>query len=92
MAGKKKGRRRLPPASGPQANLAGVTLEGYVVGSWCPTPNPANSKPEAVSVELQVKLGGQPVSFFLRLKTPHAVDEMIQALLRHKRDVWPDSQ
>ena len=37
-----------------------------------------------------VNLKSTMLSFFLRLKSPAAVDEMIAALVRHRDDVWPD--
>ena len=80
--------RRLPPPGGPRGNLHGITVTEYVVGSWCPTPD-GSGPAEAVAIEIKTNI--PEVTFFMRLKTPAAVDEMIQALLRHKRDVWTDA-
>lgn len=80
--------KRLPPRSTTPRQLVGVTLESYTIGSWC-SSNDGSGTPEAVVLSLQMKeFSGE---IMLRLKTPSAVDTMIQALLRHKRDVWPES-
>lgn len=78
--------RRLPDPHGPRGHLVGMTVIGYSVGSWCPTPD--GSGP-ATAVVLQVNIDGMP-DMFLRLKSPAAVDELIAALQRHKADVWPE--
>lgn len=83
-------RRRLLPTGGPTA-LSGVAINSYTVGSWCPTPD-GSGPAEAVALSLQVQWRrDEEIDLVLRLKTPQAVDQMIQALLRHKRDVWPDA-
>jgi hypothetical protein len=65
----------------------GITVTEYIVGSWCPTPD--GSGP-AEAVALQLMTDRKDVSFFMRLKTPAAVDELCAALQRHKHDVWPE--
>jgi len=65
--------------------IVGPLVDGFHVASWCPTPD---SNPEAVAVLFEITGLGE---ICLRLKSPSAVDAMIQALLRHKRDVWPDA-
>jgi len=62
----------------------GYTIESYSVGSWCPTPD-GSGKPVAVSLALNIV--GMPV-MVMRLKTRHAVNEMIEALARHRDDVF----
>lgn len=85
-------RKRLPPATHGPRVLHGLTLKDYTVGSWCPTPD-GTGPPTAVGLTLRVELsGGTDMDLTMRLKTPEAVDGMIQSLLRHKRDVWPDSK
>lgn len=81
-----RGRRTM---TGPSGQKFGVSITGYTVGSWCPTPD-GSGPPEAVALELETKLNGQEVSMFMRLKSPQAVDDMVQALMSHKRHVWPD--
>ncbi len=67
--------------------LKGFKCLGYTVGSWC--PNSDGSGPTtAVAIEFEIE-GMMPL--ILKLNTPQAVDTLIQNLLRHKRDVWPDA-
>lgn len=83
-------KRRLPPPQGPSA-LHGLTLNSYSVGSWCPSRD-GTGPATAVGLSLHVQRSeGPEFDLVLRLKTPNAVDVMIQSLLRHKRDVWPDA-
>ena len=79
--------RRLPPPTRNPRTLMGPNLLGYTVGGWCPTPD-GSGPATAVGVSLEIEGLGDVV---LRLKSPAAVDEMVQALLRHKRSVWPDA-
>lgn len=79
--------KRLPPMNGPRP-LMGLSIDSYHIGSWCPSPD-GSGKPEAVALSLEIK--DFPGELILRLKSPQRVDEMIQALLRHKRDVWPNA-
>ena len=83
--------RALPAPHGASGQLFGVTVTEYTVGSWCPTPD-GSGPAEAVSMQFMtdVNLKSTMLSFFLRLKSPAAVDEMIAALVRHRDDVWPD--
>lgn len=69
----------------------GPTVTGYTVASWCNSPD-ASTPSVAVAIVMSTTLSGVPCDIVLRLKSPQRVDEMIQALLRHKRDVWPDAQ
>ncbi len=87
---KSKRKRRLPPPSGTQ-RLQGLTIESYSVGSWCPTPD-GSGPAEAVAIAINVRWNADvQAQFVMRLKSPEAVDAMIQSLLRHKRDVWPEA-
>lgn len=83
-----KKKQRLPPPSTTPQQLLGMQIESYHVGSWCPSPD-GTGPAEAVAIGLKIK--GLPHELILRLKSPERVDELIQLLLRHKRDVWPDS-
>ena len=78
---------------GPSGPLVGPRVLEYTVGSWTPTGD-GSGRPEAVAISLKVALfkGSPPVDFVVRLKTPEAVDRLIQMLLRHKRDAWPDAK
>ncbi len=80
-------KNRLPPAERGGRPLIGPTVKEFTVGSWCPTPD-GSGAPEAVAVSILLNNG---MDIVLRLKTPKSVDFMIQSLLRHKREVWPDA-
>lgn len=87
---KRKRKRRLPPMSGARS-LVGIGIREYAVGDWCPTTD-GSGPPEAVALSLELTgLGDAAVTAVMRLKSPEAVDTMVQALLRHKRSVWPDA-
>lgn len=70
---------------GPRPIGLGATIEGYTVGSWCPSQD-GSGLPTAVAFELRVE-GIPPL--VMRLKSPSAVDDLIAALIKHRRDVWP---
>ena len=78
---------RLEPMGGPHA-LAGPNVKGFTVGSWCPTPD-GSGPPTCVAMSIKLESGADIV---MRIKTPERVDEIIQMLLRHKRDVWPHAR
>lgn len=59
----------------------------FTVGSWCPTVD-GSGPATAVAIVIETVSAGHLV---LRIKSPERVDELIQMLLRHKRDVWPDA-
>lgn len=80
-------KHRLPPPSGPSGEMRGRNVKGYSVGSWCPTPD-GSGPAVAVGIAIHLETGEDLV---FRMETARAVDDMIQLLLRHKRDVWPDS-
>ncbi len=85
-------KNRLPPPSQGPKSLHGPNVLAYTVGDWHPTPD-ATGPAAAVGLAMHVewKKGEPPVDLVFRLNTPQAVDNLIQALLRHKRSVWPDS-
>lgn len=67
--------------------MFGRTVKSFTIGSWCPTPD-GSGPATAVGMTIELMTGEHIV---MRLKSPRAVDETIQSLLRHKRDVWPDA-
>lgn len=69
----------------PRAVPPSIAIEGYTVGSWCPTKD-GSGPPEAVAIMLEV--AGVPI--LLRLKSRQAVNDMIESLERYREDVWPD--
>lgn len=77
----------MPPSTSNPHPLVGPEIESFTVGSWCPTPD-GSGKPEAVAISIMVKGLGDVV---MRIKSPMEVDRIIQMLLRHKRDVWPEA-
>jgi hypothetical protein len=79
--------RRLPAPEFGGTALRGRNIKGWTIGSWCPTPD-GSGPPQCVAMTIETETGEHLV---MRIKTPAAVDETIQALLRHKRDVWPDA-
>jgi hypothetical protein len=81
-------KHRLPPSEFGGSPLYGRTVKSFTVGSWCPTPD-GSGPPQAVAFTIEL-MSGEHIVF--RLKSPRAVDETIQMLLRHKRDVWPDAR
>lgn len=89
-----KKKRPLPPMEKISNQLFGPNVTGYAVGSWTNTPDgsgPAIAVGISFKTVLPITFSPIPVDMVLRLKSPAAVDEMIQILLRHKRDVWPDA-
>jgi len=80
-------KKRLPlmePSTGP---LMGRNVEYVTVGSWVPSLD-GTGIPQCVALSIHLATGEDLVC---RLKSPRVVDEIIQSLLRHKRDVWPDA-
>lgn len=80
-------KRRIPPPFTMRQTLVGPDIKQFIVCSLCPSLD-ASGEPTAVGLVIQTESVGDLV---LRLKTPRAVDELIQVLLRHKRDVWPEA-
>lgn len=84
-------KRRLPPPSSRKVTLEGLRINSYTVGDWCPTPD-GSGPAEAVALSLDINLKPDlRCDLVLRLKSPEAVDTLIQSLLRHKRSVWPEA-
>lgn len=79
-------KRPLPESSSTPREIVAARIESYEVGSWCPTPD-GSGPAEAVAINFNIQ--GLEFPLILRMKTPAAVDEMIDALRRHKMDVWP---
>lgn len=68
--------------------LVGPQVESFTVGSWCRSSD-GSDKAEAVAISIEVRGLGDIV---MRIKSPEEVDRIVQMLLRHKRDVWPESK
>jgi hypothetical protein len=80
-------KRRLPPPERRPAEIIAIASTGYTVGSWCPTPDGMGL---AAAVAIELTFANHPPVLW-KLNRPGAVDTLIQCLLRHKRDVWPES-
>ncbi len=84
----KRGKRLAKTTGGPgvfeEADYYAVP-EGFRVYSWCPNPDPTKGKATQVHVHF-----GQPPGtvMVVRLKSPEAVDALIDALREHREDVW----
>jgi len=89
MADQWKSRKpyKMPPPESNPSLLMGPNIESFTVGSWCPTPD-GTGKPEAVAISIKASGLGDIV---MRIKSPMELDRIVQMLLRHKRDVWPES-
>lgn len=83
--------RKLPPPNKRRVALEGMKIHSYTVGDWCPDQH-AIEPPEAVALSLDIQFNDRiRCDVVMRLKTPQAVDTLIQSLLRHKRSVWPEA-
>jgi hypothetical protein len=78
---------KLPPPSRDPAPLMGPQIESFTVGSWCRSPD-GSGPAEAVAISVKVSGLGDLI---IRIKSPMEVDRIVQMLLRHKQDVWPES-
>ncbi len=87
MSRKNRKPYRLPPTNSNPMPLQGPNIESFTVGSWCPTPDGTGP---ATAVAISIKIAGLG-DIVMRIKSPMEVDRIIQMLLRHKRDVWPDA-
>jgi len=83
---------KLPPPEGPSGEIFGPPIESFSVGSWCPTPD-GRGKPTAVCISVKAKLYRElpSMDIVIRIKSPMELDRVVQMLLRHKRDVWPEA-
>jgi hypothetical protein len=76
-----------PPSPFDGKGLVGPQIESFTVGSWCPTQD-GTGPATAVAITLEVAGLGDLV---MRIKSPMELDRIVQMLLRHKRDVWPEA-
>ena len=63
--------------------LAFYEVESLSVNEWYP---PGQGKPE--QVHLWLDLEGFPHPLVMRFRSPQAVDELIVALMTHRKGVW----
>lgn len=83
---------KMPPPEPGGQQLIGPNVESFSVGSWCPTPD-GTGKPTAVAIVVRTTTAiGTAMDVVVRIKSPMELDRVVQMLLRHKRDVWPDAE
>jgi hypothetical protein len=78
----------IPPMEIHEENVADtptVQTYGYSIFSW--RPGEANSGEPCTEVHLVIPIGKKRLA--LRLKSARALDELVGALLQHRKDVWP---
>jgi hypothetical protein len=61
--------------------------ESIEIFSWCPTPEPTVP---ATQVHLHFPIANAKVVF--RFKGPRGLDQLIAALVDHRKDVWGDPE
>ena len=71
----------MPPG---RVQLIGPAVQGLTVCSWCPSPD-GSGDPVAVALVFNIVEIGDIV---MRLKSRRAVDDVIDALQKHKTDVF----
>lgn len=81
-------KRRLPPPGPGGPPLYGPDIESFTVGSWCAS---SDGSGPATAVAIAIRPASHAHDIVVRINSPAAVDRVIQMLLRHKRDVWPDA-
>lgn len=87
-----KSRMTVITNTGPEKNIhrAYLAIEEYHIAQWCPTPDPADSKPEQVHME--IKVAGIPHQLMMRFKSRRSLELMTGTLLEHAEGVWPTSK
>lgn len=81
--------RRLPPGNRVPRNTAGdpyYEIEEINFGSWGPLPD---GKGPSTQVHMAITVKGFPAPLVMRFKGPGTLDLVIEALRRHRFDVWP---
>jgi len=89
---KHRKKRPTPPPNRIAVDIAPMArIEYYRVASWSPAPaSDRTAKSEAVVLE--IKLAGLDLPMAVRFRSPAALDELVDALLRHRADVWPEAE
>jgi hypothetical protein len=86
-------KQNVPPMRPIAKNLTQlpVAIEGgggYDIYSWSPGTAEERVPSTEVHLSLPFKIDGIEARTVLRLKSSRALDELIGALLQHRRDVW----
>lgn len=71
------------------ADMKFIEVESISVNEWHRLPN-GQGKPE--QVHLWIKLSDAPATMVLRFRSPKAVDNLIVALMTHRKSVWPKAR
>jgi hypothetical protein len=76
---------------GPEKNLshAYLSIEEYTISQWCPTDDPADSKPEQLHMAITVK--AIPYPLVMRFKSRRALELMTGTLNQHADEIWPQN-
>jgi len=70
------------------AGLAFLEIESLDVAEWCPTPD-GSGRPE--QVHLVITVAGAPAPLRMRFKSARTIGRLINALRKHRDNVWPQS-
>ena len=70
------------------AGVAFLEVEDFDVAEWCPTPD-GSGAPEQVWLTFQVK--GIDARHVIRFRSPRTIGRLINALRKHRDNVWPVS-
>lgn len=64
--------------------------EGFDIFSWCPTPQAEidAGKPAAPSTQVHMFIPMDIATVVIRFKGPGTLDRLIEALQKHREDVW----
>jgi hypothetical protein len=65
-----------------------IPISGIEIGSWTPQKD---GKGKAEQVHLMIRLRGGEQPFVMRIKSRQAIQSLIDALILHRDDVWPES-
>ncbi len=74
----------------PKINLVVIDVKSLEVASWSPGEAGAGVPPTQVHILLEVPGLDEPL--VLRLKSRRVADEIINALIDHRDEVWPEGK
>jgi hypothetical protein len=79
-----------PTADFANADFYDARPEGFHIGSWSPTPQAAvdAGMPQAPSTQVHLSAMVGPARVIWRFKGPNTLDALIDALVKHREDVW----
>ena len=65
-----------------------LPIECVTIAEWCPNPNRENP----TQVHLIIEIEEADFSMALRFKGTASLDKIIEALLKSRRNVWPEAE